>query len=348
LEEKKKTGANMNIDFNLDIDKGTTVNVLVGDDVGDISVRGNVDDLRVRMSRNGNISMNGSYFVETGTFISKAILNRTFQIAKGSNIQWDGDAMSPSLDISANYVRAVSNAGDYLNMGSIQLNVMLQAKITQTLNNPKIELGVYGMDASSQLKETLAAKMSQEDEKVIQFGSILLLNRFNVTNSGGFNLDNLAANSGYNLLFKQLGSVLNTISSEFQVDLNYVGGDAGSNSGDRANAGVTVALSPRIKVKTGLGIPLSKTANADSNYLSGEGTVEYDVSKKNDGTLVLRAYSKPMNIGMSTTSSNGAANQTYGAGVAWSKSFTTILKRKKKDGKTTTKNPTVKSDTIKN
>lgn len=347
LEEKKKTGANMNIDFNLDIDKGTTVNVLVGDDVGDISVRGSVEDLRFRMSRSGSISMNGSYFVETGTFISKAILNRTFQIAKGSNIQWDGDAMSPALDISANYVRAVSNAGDYLNMGAIQLNVMLQAKITQTLNNPKIELGVYGMDASSQLKETLAAKMSQEDEKVIQFGSILLLNRFNVTNSGGFNLDNLAANSGYNLLFKQLGSVLNTISSEFQVDLNYVGGDAGSNSGDRANAGVTVALSPRVKLKTGLGIPLSKT-NADADYLSGEGTVEYDVSKKNDGTLVLRAYSKPMNIGMSTTSTNGAANQTYGAGVAWSKSFNTIFKRKKKDTKTTTAKPLVKSDTIKN
>jgi hypothetical protein len=29
LEEKKKSGANMNIDFALDVDKGTTVNVLL-------------------------------------------------------------------------------------------------------------------------------------------------------------------------------------------------------------------------------------------------------------------------------------------------------------------------------
>lgn len=38
--------------------------------------------------------------------------------------------------------------------------------------------------------------------------------------------------------------------------------------------------SPRIKVKTGLGIPLTKTENTEANYLSGEGTIEYDISKR--------------------------------------------------------------------
>ena len=31
--------------------------------------------------------------------------------------------------------------------------------------------------------------------------------------------------------------------------------------------------------------------NTDANYLSGEGIIEYDWSKKNDGTRLLRAYS---------------------------------------------------------
>ena len=334
LEERKKSGANMNIDFNLDVDKGTTVNVIVGDDVGDISVRGKSDALSFQMSREGNISMNGTYVVDNGTFVSKAVLNRTFQIVKGSNIRWDGDAMAPSLDITANYLRTVSNGGDYLNVGSLQpINVLLQTKISQTLNNPKIDLNVTALDVSSQVKEALAARMTQEDERVVQFGSILLLNRFNVTNSGGFDISvaGIAQDSGYNLLFKQLGSVLNTISNEFQIDLNYVRGDDNSNTGDRANAGVSFELSPRISVKTGLGIPLSTgQESTNENYLSGEGTVELDVSKKNDGTLVLRGYSKPMNIGMGTASSNGTANQTYGAGIVWTKSFDTIFKRKNK------------------
>lgn len=357
LEEKKKSGANMNIDFSLDVDKGTTVNVLVGDDVGNITVKGIADDLRFQMSRQGNISMNGTYMVDNGTFVSKAILNRTFQIQKNSSIRWDGDAMKPALDITANYVRMVSNAGEYLNMGQLQpISVLLQANITNTLNDPKVALNVTALDVSSQVKETLAAKINQtEGENVLQFGSILLLNSFNVTNSGGglsFDAVGVAESSGYNMLLKQLGSVLNTMSSEFQIDLNYVKGDQYSNTSDRANAGVSFDLSPRVTVKTGLGIPLNKaegTSTDANNYLSGEGSVEYDISKKNDGTLLLRGYSKPTNIGMGvgTVGTNGSANQAYGGGIVWSKSFNSFFKKKKKDKKGAPADNEIKTDSVK-
>ncbi|MGE8554126.1 MAG: translocation/assembly module TamB [Chryseobacterium jejuense] len=352
LEEKKKTGANMYIDFNLAVDKGTTVNVLIGDDVGSITVKGTADPLRFQMSRQGNIAMNGTYKVDNGTFVSKAILNKTFQIQKNSSIRWDGDAMKPALDITANYVRMVSNAGEYLSMGKLQpISILLQANITESLIDPKVELNVTAMDVSSQVRETLAAKMSQEGEKVLQFGSVLLLSTFNVSNTGGVdvNMGNVAESQGYNMLLKQLGSVLNTMSNEFQIDLNYVKGDQNSNTADRANAGVSVALSPRVNIKTGLGIPLSKTeanaTGAQNNYLSGEGSIEYDLSKKNDGTLVVRGYSKPTNIGMIST--NGTANQAYGVGVMWSKSFNSLFKKKKKDKKVSPEKTEIKTDSIK-
>jgi len=348
LEEKKKSGANMHIDFNLDVDKGTTVNVLVGDDVGNITVKGIANNLRFQMSRQGNIAMNGTYKVDNGTFVSKAILNKTFQIEKNSSIRWDGDAMKPALDITANYVRMVSNAGEYLSMGKLQpISVLLQANITQSLINPKVDLNVTALDVSSQVKETLAAKMSQEGEKVLQFGSILLLNTFNVSNTGGVDFDvaGVAESSGYNMLLKQLGSVLNTMSNEFQIDLNYVKGDQYSNTGDRANAGVSVAVSPRVNIKTGLGIPLNKTEGTQANYLSGEGSIEYDVSKKNDGSLLLRGYSKPTNIGMVST--NGSANQAYGGGVVWSKSFNSLFKKKRKDKKEPVPKTEIKTDSTK-
>ncbi|MBD8082460.1 translocation/assembly module TamB domain-containing protein [Chryseobacterium caseinilyticum] len=350
LEEKKKTGANMDIDFTLDVDKGTNVNVLVGDDVGNINVKGVADDLRFRMSRAGNIELSGDYIVENGTFVSKAILNRTFQIQKGSSISWDGNAMTPTLDITANYVRTVSNAGQYLNIGVGPINVLLQAKITNTLNDPDVKLGVTALDVSSQVKEALATRINQaEGEDVLQFGSILLLNSFN-TSSSTVSLDaaGLAESSGYNLALKQLGSIINTMSSEFQIDLNYVRGDLGSNTGDRANAGLSFALSPRIEVKTGLGIPLNQTEGTTQNYLSGEGSIEYDISKKNDGTLILRGYSKPTNIGMGngTVITNGSANQAYGGGIVWSKSFNSFFKKKKKDKKQTPKRDSIKTDSV--
>lgn len=351
IEDRKKYGANMNLDFTVDVDKGTTVNVLVGDDVGDISVRGEAHNLNFHLNRNGNISMNGRYLVDNGTFVSKAILSRTFQIAKNSSIEWTGDALSPVLDINANYLRTVTNAGEYLNVGTLQpINVLLTTKITQTLTNPKISLDVTAPDVSSQIKETLATKMSQEDEKVLQFGSILVLNSFNVENAGGFNINvaKTAENTGYGILFKQLGSVLNSISNEFQVDLDYIQGDETSNSGDRANADLSIVLSPRVTLKTGLGIPLSKTSEANTNYLSGEGIVEYDFSKNNDGSKIVRFYSKPSNIGLLSGASTGnpSANQSYGVGVVYTKSFNTIFKRKKKLKKSDSTQVKIKKDSV--
>ncbi|MDN5626597.1 MAG: translocation/assembly module TamB, partial [Weeksellaceae bacterium] len=303
VEKKKRSGANMLIDFDVTIDKGSLVNVLVGDDVGNISVRGDANHMKFRMERSGNISMNGSYIVDNGTFVSKAILDRTFQIARGSSIQWTGSPMLPDLNIIANYTRTVTNAGEYLGMSLTQpINVVLTTKITGTLTKPDIAFGVSAPDVSSQVRETLADKMNNQDERVIQFGSVLVLNNFNVVNSGGldFNLSKTAQSAGYNMVFKQLGSVLNTISSAFQVNLDYISGDPNSNTSDRANTSVSFALSPRVNIKTGLGVPISRTENTNANYLSGEGIIEYDWSRNNNGSRLLRAYSKPSNIGIGT------------------------------------------------
>lgn len=332
--ENKKSGANMNLDFNVAVDKGTTVNVMLPADVGNISVRGVANPLRFRMERNGNISMNGAYLVDNGTFVSKAILDRTFQIDRGSKIQWDGDAMTPALDIKADYMRTVSNAGSYLGTTLPPVSVLLTVDIDGTLNNPSINLGVNAPDLTSQLRETLANKMMNEDEKVIQFGSILVMNAFNTQNSGfDVDLGSTLESSGYNMLFKQLGSVFNTISNEVQIDLNYLKGDQASNTGDRANASVSFTLSPRVNIKTGMGVPLSRGSElTETNYLSGEGIVEYDWSKNNDKTRLLRVYSKPSNIGLVGGASN-SANQNYGVGVVYSKSFNTIFRRKKRNKK---------------
>jgi hypothetical protein len=58
---KVNSGANMNIGLILDVDKNSTVNVLVGDNVGNISVRGMANNLRFNMNRTGMMSMNGVY-----------------------------------------------------------------------------------------------------------------------------------------------------------------------------------------------------------------------------------------------------------------------------------------------
>jgi hypothetical protein len=312
----------------ISVNKGSTVNVLVGDEVGDISVRGSSEKLKFRMSRNGKINLLGTYLVDNGTYEQKLFLKKQFQIDKNSSITWDGDPLTPDLKITASYYRSVTNASEYLSTGKLPpVNVKLQTIISNTLKNPKIEFDVSAPDASTQIREALAVKMSNNDERTLQFGSILVLNNFNTSATGGFgdfSFQDTGITTGYNLLLKQLGNVINNISQQFQIDINYIKGTDGVETNDRANTNVNITLSPRITLKTGFGVPISKSANSN-NYLTGEGIVEYDVSKNNDGTLVLRAYSKPSNIGL--TGVNGNANQSFGAGVVYSKSFNFFWKK---------------------
>lgn len=327
VEEKKKTGANMNIDFNVGVDKGTTVNVLVGDDAGNISVQGASEGIRFRMARNGAVNLDGVYSVDRGTFTSKTILERTFQIGKGSSISWTGNPMTPELNISAKYSKMVSNMGQYLGTTLPQVNVVLGIDITGTMNKPELKFNISAPDVSSQIKETLASKTANEDEKIIQFGSILALSSFNVSGSGGFGINTgaMAGSVGYGLLLKQLSSVLNTLSNQVQVDFDYTEGSVSSNTSDRISTNANFRISPKIKMKTGLGIPLSASQSAN-NYFSGEWSMEYEKSNN----MIFRIYSKPSNIGL-VAGGNQYANQAYGAGVTYSKSFNRWFNKKNKD-----------------
>ena len=347
IDQGVKKGVNMDISLLISVDKGSEVNVLVGDDIGDISVRGASEKLKFAM-RNDKIILDGTYTVDNGKYHQKLFLNKEFFIEKGSNIAWDGDPFNPSLNINANYFKTVSNASEYLGIGNLgPINVKLQTKIGQNLKNPKIEFDILAPEASTQAREALSAKIGYSDEKTIQFGSVLLLNSFNTSNTGGFDridIGSTGISTGANLVLKQLGNVINTISDEFQVDLDYIRGSEVSNTADRANAGVTYNASPRWKFKSSLGIPISKSTISNNNTFSGQ--VEYDLSKNNDGSFVVRGYSKPSNIGL-VTGLGSNANQSYGVGVLYSRSFNTFFKKNKKVKDSIHKSNSIKADSLK-
>lgn len=348
IGKKQNSGLNLNVNLMLDVNNKSTVNVLFGEELGNISVKGFANNLRFNMNRAGVMTMNGSYKADSGTFVSKAILERTFQLQKGSNISWDGDVMNPYLDIVANYYRTVSNLGQYLNVGRLQpTTVQLQIKIQGPMERINPVMDIKLPDASSQIKEALAVKTHSEDEKIKQIGSILVLNTFNTSTSMADINFNTAISTGYNVLFKNLASVFNTISKDFQVDLDYIQGDQSAKTADRANTSFNINLSPRVKVKTGIGIPLAKGLDVRNNYLSGEGQIEYDMSTHNDGSLILRAYSKPANIGL-VVGSNASENQSYGVGVVYTHSFNSFgeLFGKKKDKPTENEKRKKVSDSV--
>ncbi len=351
VAQQEKTGPNINVDFTASVGKGTQVNVLVGDDIGDIAVRGKSEKFNFKMTRAGNLSMDGEYTVESGSYVSKLALanfkiEKTFQIEKDSRITWDGDVMRPNLDITANYLRSISNVGEYLNIGQgiPSIGINLETKITGTLENPVLGFDIEAVGASSQVQEALATKLNQGEERVLQFGSVLLFDSFNVSDTGGFgvNMASVAEAYAYNLVLKRFSSAFNTFSNDFQTDITYTKGNEAYNIGDRVNVSLSYLFSPRFQVKGTLGIPVvtNQSLRAVNNYFSQELNAEYDIAKNNDGSLLLRAYTKPTDIGMLNTINN----QTYGVGIGWRKQYDLFFKDNEK---LNPKNPKNKGKSIK-
>ena len=121
--------------------------------------------IRFKMNRSGNISLNGNYIVDSGEFVSKMILERKFQIVKGSNLSWTGNPMTPQLNIKATYEKVVTNMGEYLGTSLPSLNVQLITNITGTMNKPDLKFNIDIPEVSSQIRETLNTKISNEDER---------------------------------------------------------------------------------------------------------------------------------------------------------------------------------------
>jgi hypothetical protein len=48
------------------------------------------------------------------------------------------------------------------------------------------------------------------------------------------------------IFLKQLGNVINNISQQFQIDINYIKGTDGVETNDRANTNVNITLSPEL------------------------------------------------------------------------------------------------------
>lgn len=331
IANRKKAGVNMHIDLGLKVDDGTQVEVLIGDEVGNISVRGESEYLRFQMGPNGRMQLNGRYEVSSGTFVSRTLREIVFNISPESYIAWDGDVLAPDMNITATNNRIVSNAGEYLGIQNLPAtNVLLTTRITQNLRNPKPEIDIKIPEAASQVREALATRLADENEKTIQFSSLLVLNSFNLSNAGAydFNVSSQLTNQAYSTAFKQLGAILNTASNDVQFDFDYIAGD--NNSGSRFNASQSFKLFNNWRFRTAFGVPMAGNESNTRNVMTGEGSMERDFFLKNSSSkLLVRAYSKPSNIGLNI-GSNANSNQVYGAGVVWEKSFNNLWKVKKK------------------
>ncbi|SMC58912.1 hypothetical protein SAMN06296427_10491 [Moheibacter sediminis] len=322
--EDDGTPRGMDIDIEVSASPSATINLIFDPVTGDmVTANGYTKDLRFRLSRTGNMTIDGTYTLESGKYELRQIplLNRDFNIKSGSYVRWNnGNAFEADMNIVANYERTVSNVYEYAGVGQSQTyDVALGIVISESLKEPEMDFTLTIPKGGSDIQSAVDYKFNLDpDEKMIQFGSILLFGQFN-TNSESV-LTAGATSAGAGIALKQLGGILTSLLSSggVSVGLDYVSGSQLSNTSDRVKTNLTINLSPRWTFNGAVGIPVGTTYQGDN--ATGEAEIQWDVSKKMDKSIVVNFFTRPTNFGV-----QGAGNtnnfQSFGGGIIYKTTF---------------------------
>ncbi len=228
---------------NLQVDPETVFNLIVDERTGDnLRIQGEAD-LNMLMNPNGDISLSGRYEVRSGHYELNlfGLVNRRFELAKGSSVVWNGDPMDATLDLTAIYnvrtsaselMQAQLSGTDGETRGQFRqvLNFMVYLKIGGELVKPEIsfeldmaeqERGAFGGSVYGMIQQI----NEKDDDLIKQVFSLLVLNQFfpvmgNDGTTGGS--VNLARSSVSQVLSSQLNALSGKLfgDSGFSVDFD--------------------------------------------------------------------------------------------------------------------------------
>ncbi len=200
-EEETATLTGFDLTALIKINEDAAATIIIDEQTGDnFKIKGE-GELKLTMTPNGRINLVGGYEISDGHYELTLynLVNRKFDIAKGSRVTWSGDPFDAKLDVSAIYrletsasaLMAASISGsDASTKGkfrqvlpfNVYLNIdgeLMQPEISFNLDMPEEEQGAVGGQVYSRVQQV----NQQESELNQQVFSLLVLNKF-YPNSG--------------------------------------------------------------------------------------------------------------------------------------------------------------------
>jgi hypothetical protein len=347
-------------DLNLDVTPDAYCEIIFDLKAGDI-IRGRGNgELKLQMDTKGEFNMFGPFEFTEGwyNFTLYDIINKEFEIQRGSKISWYGDPYQAILEINASYSQNASLApiiqiNDPSATSSPQLRrnypvqvllkiegLMLAFSVSfdiQAKDLPR-NVDVAGTPRNLEIEFQAFKNKLDEQELYRQVFSLIVLRKFSPPES--FNTSGSVVNSVSELLSNQLSYWMSQVDQnlEIDVDLNIMDDDAFNTFQLRASY---TLFNGRLRL-TGDGTynNYTNTAQRQSNpsAVAGDWTVDYMLTA--DGKLRIKMFSRT-NVNSILSSVNNQNTITTGASLIHTQSFDEIReiwssrRRRKKDSNTT-------------
>ncbi len=316
----------LNYNLNVELTKKASVTILIDPSTGDeLKVQGDAR-LNIGVDPGGNIILAGVYDLDNGYYdLHYQILQRKFNLIKGSTISFAGAPLNATINIIAEYTANTASKDllssevtdvppTLLNSFNQKIPFRVILYLTGQLNKPIINFDIQLPEESrlinNDLRTTIENKLAQirNDPASVnkQVFSLLLFGRFLSEQSSDFFKGN---GSGFNDLARQsvsqfLSSAINEIAADIfkgiDIDLNLNSYNDYSNGGNEQRTDLNVAVSKtfandRLTVSVGKNFGIegqdaaAKASGANSGF-KPDITISYKLSA--DGKYMIRAYTK--------------------------------------------------------
>lgn len=233
------TGISM--DFNLDVTPDAYCEIIFDIKSGDIIRGRGTGELQLQLDTKGEFNMFGPFVFTEGwyNFTLYDIINKDFEIKKGSRITWYGDAYQGVLDIAASYNQLASFAPilSDRNLANVpQLRRKYPVQVLLDLDgpmlSPEINFDIITGDlppsiivpnrSPVRLGFEFQAFKNRIDEQELkrQVFSLIVLRRFSPPESFNIQASTSIANSVSELLSNQLSNWISQVDENLEIDID--------------------------------------------------------------------------------------------------------------------------------
>lgn len=329
-DQKKEYSVDMSglsLDINMNVTNDADIQIFMPYNMGNMRGKGK-GDIKMTIDPAGNLNMKGAYIINRGSFFFTLsnILNRNFDIRRGSRVSWTGDPYNAQINMKAVY-KVKTKLGEYgpPEDSATRVPVDCIIKLTNNLSNPEITFSIEFPDLKDDTKQTIYSRLDTTDQAEMsrQMISLLVMNSFyqpsGYSGSVGFNTFDLVTN--------QLNNWLSQISNDFDIGVNYRPGD------ELSSQEVEVALSTqlfddRVLIDGNVGVKGEESTSQNTNNIVGEVNVEVKITP--DGRFRAKAFNRSNNNYLY----KNYAPYTQGVGIFYTQEFNRIneiFRGKKKD-----------------
>jgi hypothetical protein len=310
-EAKNQVAGGIKMDFNFNLTPDASCEIIFDRQTGDIIRANGSGRLNLNIDTKGDFTMAGTYEIDKGdyNFTLQNIINKKFDIKRGSRIVWSGDPYGAILDVKAGYTQMVSLLGVLPNTSTLngtndealsrRYPVEVTIGLSERLMSPQIRYDLRIIDNPSlnkyrgQLEAFQNKLKSDEQELSRQVSSLLVINQLlPESNSTTTNSGTILGNSISELVSNQISRWASGINENLEVGVSGLSLDQNALNNLQLRFSYRF-LNDRFRVTRDGRISSGTTGTAtqyDAATLLGEWTLEYWLNPR--GTVRVKAYNR--------------------------------------------------------